>query len=345
LLNCYRVRDFNLMVGSSIGNFYYFENTGTSSVPVYDRAQTNPFGIADIGSNTAPTLADLDGDGDLDLMAGQYSGRFYYFENTGTSSAPMYAVVQTHPFGLADIGSNTAPTLADLDGDGDLDLMAGETDGDFYYFKNNCLPTTATISPTAICSYTSPSGNYTWAMSGNYMDTIPNTAGCDSLLTINLTINPVDATTSTAGLDITANQTGATYQWLDCNNGNAAITGATNATYTATANGNYAVLVTVESCSETSACVNVIITGIDKLNQSDVTIFPNPITNQFTIDVENEADDVAVTIVSIEGKIVYNIDLLGNNKMVIDASTWNNGIYFVQIRSNTTLKTIKLIKQ
>jgi hypothetical protein len=51
--------------------------------------------------------------------------------------------------------------------------------------KNN---TTATISPVACGSYTVPSGDEMYMVSGTYMDTIPNAAGCDSILTINLTI-------------------------------------------------------------------------------------------------------------------------------------------------------------
>jgi hypothetical protein len=55
--------------------------------------------------------------------------------------------------------------------------------------ENNCVPSTATISPTACGSYVSPSGGNTWTTSGTYMDTIPNTLGCDSVITVNLTIN------------------------------------------------------------------------------------------------------------------------------------------------------------
>ncbi len=51
--------------------------------------------------------------------------------------------------------------------------------------KNN---TTSTISPTACGTYMVPSGDETYSMNGTYMDTIPNAAGCDSIITINLTI-------------------------------------------------------------------------------------------------------------------------------------------------------------
>jgi hypothetical protein len=53
----------------------------------------------------------------------------------------------------------------------------------------DCVPTVSTIDPTACDSYTSPSGNYTWTITNSYQDTVLNVAGCDSIITINLTIN------------------------------------------------------------------------------------------------------------------------------------------------------------
>ena len=146
--------DLDLISGELYGRFIYFENTGSSSAPAFAASTTNPFGFADIGSRTAPTFADLDNDGDLDLISGNGGGSFYYFENTGSSSAPAFAASTTNPFGLTDAGSYSRPTFADLDNDGDLDLISGESGGNFFYFEN----TVSSGVPAFAASITNPFG-------------------------------------------------------------------------------------------------------------------------------------------------------------------------------------------
>ncbi|MBM3264708.1 MAG: VCBS repeat-containing protein, partial [candidate division Zixibacteria bacterium] len=93
-----------------------------------------------MGYSSAPAFVDLDKDGDLDLLSGEYYGNFHYFENTGSSSAPAFSATQTNPFGLVDVGYSSAPAFGDLDNDGDLDLLSGEYYGNFRYFENNSSP-------------------------------------------------------------------------------------------------------------------------------------------------------------------------------------------------------------
>ena len=93
-----------------------------------------------------------------------------------------------------------------------------------------------TISPVACDRYTVPSGLNTYTISGTYTDLLSTTAGCDSLLTINLTIETLDAQIAQDVDTLMASPAGAvSYQWLDCGNGYAVINGATDAHFTISA--------------------------------------------------------------------------------------------------------------
>ncbi len=122
--------DLDLVAGEGAGGFFYFENTGSATSPAFAAAVTNPFGLAGVGYDSTPALGDVDRDGDLDLVAGEY-GDFFYFENTGSATSPAFAAALTNPFDLAPVGTDLALSLGDVDGDGDLDLVAGEYDGVF----------------------------------------------------------------------------------------------------------------------------------------------------------------------------------------------------------------------
>lgn len=111
----------------------------------FDPPVSDPFGLSGIPFISQPDFADLDGDGDQDLLVGSYDGNFVYYENTGDAQSPQFSIPQKNPFNLDSLGSFTAPTLADMDADGDLDLMVGSStynsatyydEGDLYYFEN-----------------------------------------------------------------------------------------------------------------------------------------------------------------------------------------------------------------
>ena len=131
-----------------------------------------------------------------------------------------------------------------------------------------CTPTASIDSHTSCGSYTAPDGQV-YTSTGIYTAIIDNAAGCDSVITIDLTINPTPSAAVTQnGATLTATQTGAAYQWLDCDNGNAPIVGEVNQSFTPISTGNYAVIVTVNGCSNTSECRLVDYTGIGELNNT-----------------------------------------------------------------------------
>jgi hypothetical protein len=146
--------DLDALVGNASGSTLFFENTGSATAPSLAAPLTDPFGLADVGTYAAPALADLDGDGDLDALVGNGAGNSLFFQNAGTAFAPAFAAPVTNPFGLADVGNRAAPALADLDGDGDLDALLGNTVGSFLFFRN----TGSAAAPAFAAPLTNPFG-------------------------------------------------------------------------------------------------------------------------------------------------------------------------------------------
>jgi len=130
--------DPDLLAGEDLGAFRYFENTGTVTDPAF-AARTgaaNPLDGRNVGGVARPAFGDVDGDGDFDVLSGRLAGDFDYFANTGSATSPLFAAPLANPFGLGGVGSESAPALADVDADGDLDAVVGRASGDLAFFEN-----------------------------------------------------------------------------------------------------------------------------------------------------------------------------------------------------------------
>ncbi len=121
---------------SSIENFHFYENTDEGFV----KQTTRFIYTLDLGSESIPTFADLDGDGDLDMLVtnkidpkDNATSRMFHFENTGTKKNPIF-----HQRSHIPLFENYhyAPTLGDLDDDGDLDMLVGTWNKGIGLFKN-----------------------------------------------------------------------------------------------------------------------------------------------------------------------------------------------------------------
>ncbi len=87
------------------------------------------------GSYAMPALVDIDGDGDLDLFVGESSGELNWYRNEGTRTEPRFALISEDLDGIK-AGRRSAPAFADLDGDGDLDLVIGNDAGPPVVYRN-----------------------------------------------------------------------------------------------------------------------------------------------------------------------------------------------------------------
>ena len=140
--------DYDLFAGHYTGYIKYYENIGTSTNYAFQLVSSNWFNTYTSEGYTDPCFADLDADGDLDLLVGTGQGKIYYYQNQGTAQNPQMVLI-TNNFCNIDVGEDASPELADIDGDGDLDLLVGRdsgtnesamTQGDVYYYENIGTP-------------------------------------------------------------------------------------------------------------------------------------------------------------------------------------------------------------
>ena len=126
--------DLDLLVGESAGTLGLYINTGTESVVQFDLTDDRYLDL-DIGRRSFPKLIDFDGDGDLDLAIGTQEAGVVYFENRGDASDPSFVETESPFPAPEDLPLLVTPSLGDIDGDGDADLVTGGMGGGAYYFE------------------------------------------------------------------------------------------------------------------------------------------------------------------------------------------------------------------
>ena len=180
---------------------------------------------------------------------------------------------------------------------------------------------------------------------GTYSDTLVSSTGCDSIVTLNLTVSSADTSVALFSTVLHSNQAGAQYQWVDCNNGYAPISGATSQNYAVTIAGSYACIVNVNGCIDTSSCHTVTFAGIADYTINDhIKHYPNPIENWLHVEVDPQLKVTAVEVTDLNGKVVYANYNLKAKALKIDATDWANGIYSMKIITTTEQAMFKLVK-
>ncbi|MBP9689174.1 MAG: T9SS type A sorting domain-containing protein [Bacteroidia bacterium] len=205
--------------------------------------------------------------------------------------------------------------------------------------------------PTTAIDVQTACGSYKWMDSIVYTSSnntakwlLTNAAGCDSTITLNLTINTVDVGVTKNKSTITANNATATaYQWLNCDNSYAIITAENAQSFTAKVNGNYAVEIKENGCTDTSACVAITNVGIqDLVVNSSVFIYPNPSANFITIKNNIGYLNKTYLIFNALGQQVLS-GKLTSETTIVDISSLTKGFYFMQV-GEENVQLFKLMK-
>src|SRR5690554_4952976 len=173
-----------------------------------------------------------------------------------------------------------------------------------------------------------------------YKDENGNTTTQEQNVVITTSID--NGITQVDAFTLSADATGYNYQWIDCDNGNAPIAGETNQTFTATTNGNYAVIVDNGTCNVTSDCMAITTVGINEIEKTDyIKIYPNPTNNILNFETSG-VKITSIVVMDITGKAVKT---LSAEASIINVSQLVNGVYFLQLHTDKGTTTKKFVKK
>jgi uncharacterized repeat protein (TIGR01451 family) len=185
--------------------------------------------------------------------------------------------------------------------------------------------------------------NYTF--SGVYSIPFVNSFGCPSMWNLNLTILKVDTSVTQNGLFLSSNQAGASYQWLNCNNGNSPIIGQNNQVYTATSNGNYAVVVSTNFCSDTSDCYSVLnLARGEFISNQEVALYPNPTNQELSLHSQQRLNDCSIRLLNLSGEMLFEEKHLSGNDFLLDVRTIAQGLYFIELNYKDEVHRFKFVR-
>jgi hypothetical protein len=328
--------DLDAFIGEFDGTIKSFENTGTNTDPTFveQTGTDNPFNGVDVGLQSAPTLVDIDNDGDLDACIGERYGTIIFFENTGSSTSPTF-VEQTdmdNPFNNVDVGNFSKPALVDIDNDGDLDACIGNFDGTIIFFEN-----TGSNSDPAFIEQTGMENPFNGVdvgfISAPALVDIDNDGDLDAFIGENDGTIKFFENTGSNNAPAFVEQTGIDNP-LD---------GGNQVGYSSPT------LVDIDNDGDLDACIGETEGNINFFENTQLSftasltaqgqlgdLYPNPTkADMVHIDYTSvKAEELPLQVVDISGRVVMSQVLPvfeGDNTLTLDASTLNKGLYFVQI--------------
>ena len=282
--------------------------------------------------NTPPTFDCPQNQSTCDNTLGDFTSNLSVNDNCDTNPV----VVQNPVAGSSLSSGSTMVSVTVTDESGNQTTCSFEVS----------IPSYSSDENVSICdgdSYIFPDGTI-GTTTQSYTSLLSSVEGCDSLVITNLTVAaPINTNIDVSGGTITATATGVNYQWIDCDNGNQAISGANAQNYTPTESGNYAVILTNGNCSVTSICVLIDMVSIASAEAQNITIYPNPSSGLVTIDWTGKVKLIEVT--DARGRLIQRIEQFTGSNATVNLTPYRSGVYFITIENENGQHVYDVIKK
>ncbi len=195
-----------------------------------------------------------------------------------------------------------------------------------------------------------PYGDYSYSITKDCTTEVSGnlSVGCNDGMGISLFADlesSVNTNVIETGTTLTAEVADAVYQWVDCLNGFEAIAGETGQSFTALVSGSYAVMITIDGCTETSNCIEVMTVGVLTLNwPTEISLYPNPVFNAVTIEPGIILDHLAMRIVNASGQVVIENKYSGAERVELNIESLPAGVYMVQLIADDLTAIRRFVK-
>lgn len=338
----------NSLVNLYSSSLTLYKNIGTLSNPKFKLINNDFAGISTMnldlnGSSPTlglkPTFGDLDGDGDEDMMLGDYLGNIHYFTNTAGIGNPANFVLNQVKYQNIDVGSFASPQLIDLNRDGKLDLVIGKNNGYFSYYEN-----TGTLSSPLHVKKTDSLGYASTLefgfFQGNSIPYIYEDGGEYKMIAGSLSGYLYRFDNIEGNLTGTFNKVDSTFINIDEGKNSApTIADINNDGYLDMIIGNYAGGLSYYKGTQFPVSVQ------ERDLLKGVKVYPNPTKDIINIELaNNELNQVQIELIDLLGKVNYQKNTQ-QNKIQLSLNNYPQGIYLIKVVSNQGSKVFKIVKE
>ncbi len=342
--------DMFLLKTDSMGNFLWGHGIGGNTTDGLYSISTDVDGNIYAGGTFVGTVDFDPGIGtssetavsytDIAVMKFDPAGNFEWVAIAGGSNNDFIEQLRLSPQNALYVTGNYTWT-ADFAPGPQVHNMTSVAGADAYVYKLKFCPQADTLTLTATTCDEYVLNSVVYDSTGTYFQSFQTNEGCDSVLALHLTVNPLIASVQANVGVLEALPNGASYQWIACDSGNAAIAGANSQSYAPTTAGNFAVVVTLGNCIDTSNCVFLNPVGLPEDKSDGIRMQPNPAAEW--VQILSDDDIHRIVIVDGLGRILWNEQGFPTAKTTVDVSRWPRGIYIVGIQTEDRMELLRLI--